>query len=201
MSRAAIAFILLTSAPQAVLAAPTRHIDVAVAAPGVSDALLNGIFSEAGAIWGPADVAFHWHRLSEADGTRHDYLLLTFDRSTVTGSQAPLGWITFEMGRSGHAIHLAAGNAESLIHRTPSVHDTTMGEHEALLGRALGRAFAHEAGHYLLNSKAHASNGLMRAAWPAEQFLSGDRQPFALDADEQSAARWIPKTYSSGREQ
>jgi len=44
--------------------------------------------------------------------------------------------------------------------------------HERLIGRALGRAFSHELGHYILKSKGHTSQGLMRATWPSEQLLS-----------------------------
>jgi hypothetical protein len=188
----AIACIFLLSTSRLVLAAPTRQIDVAVAAPaGVSDALLNGIFTEAAAIWTSADVEFRWHRSLDVDTTRSDYLLVTFEPSAARRleANAPLGWILFEKERPSHTIHLAPSNAESLIHRTPFAHDATVAEHEALLGRALGRAFAHEAGHYLLRSKTHAAHGLMRAAWPAEQVLAPDRAGFLLATDEQAAIR------------
>ncbi len=204
MKHVAIALALLLPTSGRAAAAPTRDIDVAVAASdSVSDIVLNEIFTEAGAIWDPADVTFHWHRSSASEASRPDSLLLMFEPPAAQprDSQAPLGWLTFAMGRPGHTIHLAPANAESLIHRTPTAHDRTLAEHDVLLGRALGRAFAHEAGHYLLRSKAHSAHGLMRAAWPAEEFLGADRARFAPSADEQAAARWTASAWSSGEEE
>jgi methionine sulfoxide reductase heme-binding subunit len=185
VTRTAMASCLFVFVATTAHAAPAhpRTIDVAVAAPStVSDALLNDVFAEADAIWAQADVAFHWRRSSDAQPKSDDGLILILERpgAAAVGAEAPLGWITFELGHPGHTIHLAPANVESLIKRTPAAHDTTFGEHEALLGRAMGRAFAHEAGHYLLKSKAHAPQGLMRAAWPAEEFLSQDRARFGL---------------------
>ena len=40
------------------------------------------------------------------------------------------------------------------------------------LGRIIGRAVAHEIGHFLLASPAHASNGLMRAALDPEHMVN-----------------------------
>jgi hypothetical protein len=174
---------------------------VAVQAPAsISDALLTEIFAEAGAIWASADVIFRWHRSTHADTTRPDYLFVAFEAPTapVRDAQAALGWITFDMGRPGRTIHLAAANAEALILRTTTAHDHTVAEHNALLGRALGRALAHEAGHYLLQSKAHTTHGLMRPSWPAEEFLAVDRSRFVLGADERAAVRWVSSDWAPG---
>jgi len=48
-------------------------------------------------------------------------------------------------------------------------------ERETYLGRAMGRALAHELGHYLLASKAHTAAGLMRSTLPAETLFSPTR--------------------------
>ena len=193
VKRAAIAFSLFFAVAATAHAAPAdpHPIDVAVTAPSiVSDALVNDIFAEADAIWAQADVTFQWRRSSKTQANRDDSLVLMFERSAERSeAEAPLGWITFESGRPGHTIHLAPANAESLIKRTPTAYDRTLSQHEALLSRAMGRAFAHEAGHYLLKSKTHAPHGLMRAAWPAEEFLSEDRARFGLAANERAAVR------------
>jgi len=181
--------------------AASRAIDVAVEAPpSVSDTVLADIFAEAGAIWAPADVVFRWHRSVHADTTRSDYLLVTIDASTPQprDAQAALGWITFETGRPGRSIHLALANAEALIHRTPTARNHTAAEHDALLGRALGRALAHETGHYLLQSKAHTAHGLMRSSWPSEEFLAVDRSRFGLAAEERAAVAWVLADWATG---
>ena len=49
------------------------------------------------------------------------------------------------------------------------------------LGLVLGRAVAHEIGHYVLDSASHAVRGLMRASIAAEEF--GDLRPGSLSLD------------------
>jgi hypothetical protein len=49
-----------------------------------------------------------------------------------------------------------------------------------LLARALGRAAAHELGHYLLASRQHASHGLMRAQFRGDELLAENAAAFRL---------------------
>jgi len=60
-------------------------------------------------------------------------------------------------------------------------------ERETMLGRAMGRALAHEMGHYLLASKAHSVKGLMRAKRTAVEFFAIERTRFELDAEQRTA--------------
>jgi hypothetical protein len=53
---------------------------------------------------------------------------------------------------------------------------------DTLVGRALGRVLAHEIGHYLLASRVHASEGLMRAAFDGDELLRPGRGGFAVPA-------------------
>lgn len=52
----------------------------------------------------------------------------------------------------------------------------------------LGRALAHEIGHYLLGTHTHARNGLMRSTFDALEFTDPRSGTFALDHD---AAAWL----------
>ena len=63
----------------------------------------------------------------------------------------------------------------------------TIVQRETLLARAMGRALAHEIGHYLLGSKVHTGRGLMRAMHSASDFFGADRASFALDAAQRQA--------------
>lgn len=56
------------------------------------------------------------------------------------------------------------------------------------LGIVLGRALAHEIGHYLLDTHTHARTGLMRATFNALEFTELRGRTFALDAD---ASEWM----------
>jgi hypothetical protein len=52
---------------------------------------------------------------------------------------------------------------------------------ERRLGVVLGRAVAHEIGHYLLRTGTHANQGLMRASIAAQEFADVRSRSFRLD--------------------
>jgi hypothetical protein len=57
------------------------------------------------------------------------------------------------------------------------------------LGRALGRVLAHEIGHYLLGTREHTRNGLMRAQFAPQDLLKNAAagRLYGLDSREQAA--------------
>ena len=59
---------------------------------------------------------------------------------------------------------------------------------ERRLGVTLGRALAHEIGHFLLRTKTHARSGLMRSQFDAAEFTDLRDGTFALD---HAAAAWL----------
>jgi hypothetical protein len=59
---------------------------------------------------------------------------------------------------------------------------------ERRLGVVLGRALAHEIGHYLLGTRTHARSGLMRPDFSALEFTDLRDNGFALDT---TAAAWL----------
>jgi hypothetical protein len=93
------------------------------------------------------------------------------------GGHGPLGWLGFsgERGPGSFAV-LSVRTARRLVAQT------TVGSRplwswparavEALLPRALGRALAHEIGHYLLRTREHAARGLMRASFRPEDLVA-----------------------------
>jgi hypothetical protein len=54
------------------------------------------------------------------------------------------------------------------------------------LGVVLGRAVAHEIGHYLLQSNSHSPYGLMRASIDAREFADLRTGAFRLDRESQA---------------
>jgi len=54
-------------------------------------------------------------------------------------------------------------------------------DYDRRLGVVLGRAVAHEIGHYLLRTSTHASQGLMRASIDAQEFADVHSRSFLLD--------------------
>jgi hypothetical protein len=92
------------------------------------------------------------------------------------------------------------------------VADVRMSEHpssewplalqDAIRGRVLGRALAHELGHFLLRSRQHAEVGLMRPRQSVFDLVAAGRQSFFLSADETkrlwsvtSSPTWAPDPY------
>lgn len=160
-------------------------------------ALVVQTLDEASAIWRAADVAFAWEIADVVGGARIELvaqssdrcpsLCVTVDEDTgpERGTSLAIGWIVFDdAGAPTRNIHLSFGNAMALIRAAEGVGTvsrmTTL-EIRTLVSRALGRALAHELGHYLLASKTHTTAGLMKASRSASDFLGPQRDAFAID--------------------
>jgi hypothetical protein len=168
-------------------------IQIAVRAPaGIPSALIQHVCAETDAIWRPAGITFEWHRVTSDDDSGDSQLVVTIDDQRKTGrpGQAPLGWITFTAGVPEKSIHLSRRTAEELLLRTADLPQHPIMFHDMLVGRALGRALSHEVGHYLLESRDHTTQGLMRALVPSDQFFALGRFGFELTAEERALAAW-----------
>jgi hypothetical protein len=159
-----------------------------VAGSEISDSLLNRMCAETDAIWRTAGVRFNWHRSEPNETLARERLEVTIDdrRYVPAGSHEALGWITFNSDGPAKSIHLSLAGTEDLLRRTTTLGNTTITGHDIVVGRALGRALAHELGHYFLRSKTHASRGLMRATWPADEPFAISRKGFELTAQERN---------------
>lgn len=132
---------------------------------------------------------FEWHRVgSEVDAAAWPLAITIDDRHTSVEPHGALGWITFTASRPDRCIHLSRASAEDLARTTPGLNDVTFISHETLIGRALGRALAHELGHYLLRSTVHISRGLMRANWSSDDSFAFGGTGFDLTAEQRAAA-------------
>jgi hypothetical protein len=142
--------------------------------------------AEAAAIWTMHGVQLRWR---DIDGT---IVLIVGDRLAETANrrQTPLGWLTFVDGAPDHVLHVSATAARRIV-RDQRFHGRSLNDLPPPLGdqltaRVVGRAIAHEVGHYLLASTAHTSRGLMRAAFRADEAASPVRHGFRLDGDQQA---------------
>ena len=111
----------------------------------------------------------------------------------VNDALTPLGWIRFNSpDEPEQVIHLSYANASSLLEASELVVGTvgTMPrlERELYLARAMGRALAHELGHYLLASKAHTPRGLMQTGRSASELFGRQRVHFDLDVAQKQLA-------------
>jgi hypothetical protein len=168
-----------------------QAVPIAVLAPrDVTDSLVQRICTEASGIWESAGMAFACHRVGSEDAAGGWPLGITIDdRRASVEPQGALGWITFTANRPDRSIHLSRTRADDLVRTTPGLNDKTIASHEILIGRALGRAMAHELGHYLLQSKLHTSRGLMRRVWSSVDSFAVSRTGLELTAELRAAAR------------
>ena len=105
-------------------------------------------------------------------------------------------WIVGELvpqqGQRALAIASIAGAERVLV--KAGTHGPVLLDNRALadyrLGIVLGRALAHEIGHYLLDTATHADRGLMRATIDAREFADPRAKTFGLDDE---ASRWLQR--------
>ncbi len=182
--------------------APVRHaacsigIDLDVRTPlrwGASEWRL--MMGEVSRIWEPYGVDVCWEgvvgrctgwqvrfRVSIADSLPHI--------SAAPGANPTLGQIMFTPDGPGTDISLSVDAARSLVLQATlgdrPLADWPAHSEEVLVPRVLGRALAHEIGHYLLGSRAHSRFGLMAASYRANQVTFGSSSRFRLDAGQRS---------------
>jgi hypothetical protein len=159
------------------------------ASPDIAPALVSRVLAETDAIWRYSGFAFAWQQAPrEAAAALH--VVIGHDvRAGGEGSLA-LGWIVFSDLKPEQELYISYDNARRLMNESPGVvgvHDGMSSlQKEILMSRAMGRALAHEMGHYLLSSKAHTTNGLMRARIGAAEFFGNENRQFKLDNGQRS---------------
>lgn len=106
------------------------------------------------------------------------------DEHLVSGT---LGLIRFRDGVPDSEIVMYPDAVAALVSTTRFGTDDLFSPaafRDLILGRVLGRALAHEIGHYLLRSRVHSAAGLMRAFQPVTALVAPDRRDFGLSPDE-----------------
>jgi len=187
---------------------PPMAVNVTVAA-NVSPALVTRLLAETDAVWRASGFTFVW-RMTPRELVPHEsvseagpymptrlHVVIGNDTGAAQGDRIQLGWIVFDGEHTPEQqIYLSYENAQrylaasrdvvGLIANMPTIQRLT------LMGRVMGRALAHELGHYLLASKVHTRRGLMQAARTAYDFFSINRDGFDIDSAQRLAiaSRW-----------
>jgi len=171
------------------IAASLAAIVVTISAPAdVKSSFVDRVTAEADAIWRSAGLTITWERQPARVASRTLHVVFGNERGNATSSMQPLGWIRFDADQPAPDMYLSYANAVTLLETSRDSiglsHNMTVLERDIYLSRAMGRALAHELGHYLLASKAHTADGLMKANRTAAEFFSSDRRRFAVTASE-----------------
>ena len=124
-------------------------------------------------------------------------------RKPAADTPYALGWITFPVpGRPSNIVTVSAGAARNMRDRVEwrgwRLLDSPNSVQKRFLNRALGRSAAHEIGHYLLRSPAHAGWGLMRAQMSVDDIMNEDRSLVRLEAAD--AAQLEPRVWLAQRD-
>ena len=202
-SSASSALAVGAAAPASSDAVPPMIVAVSVDAD-LSPALVQGVLAEADAIWRPSGISFVWRRMPRVGApdlrsvdaapclAKTLHLTIGDSRGAAKNSHLPLGWIMFdELTAPAQEIYLSSANARQMIEDARGVvgliDQMPVLQRETLLARAMGRALAHELGHYLLASKVHTERGLMKAILTASELFMPDSQGLRIEPAQRRA--------------
>jgi hypothetical protein len=148
----------------------------------------RALVNETDAIWRDANVRLRW-LTDETNIDTERPLRILVTRRAVT-AESTHSWPVGELLRfeDSSAIALASITAAlRIVQGDPErqLLDLTA-MHQYKLGIVLGRAVAHEIGHYLLQTNDHAEYGLMRASIDAREFADLRTGAFRLDRESQA---------------
>jgi hypothetical protein len=160
-------------------------------APSLPAAARVALLDEATKIWRSQGVVIDWASPTAPPRLARSLRVLVIPRRGSVARQNDSLAVGELLGPGeGHAVAIASIEAaERLLEegRPPGFPLQTPLDHRRL-GLVLGRAVAHEIGHYLLDTHTHARRGLMRPRFDAREFSDLRPGTFTLDAD---AAQWL----------
>jgi hypothetical protein len=174
-----------------------RQLRVRMIDTGMKAAVLVIARDEVYAIWKQYGIEIVWEERWTPGGEKPDlwvqFVDVALQSKNVRGAPA-VAWIPFADGVPMPYVRVSKPNAMALL-QTRSWFDgrpltiATEDLQNQALGRIVGRAVAHEIGHFLLGVPGHASNGLMRASLDPERMVNPGTEHFKLQASDVRAIR------------
>jgi hypothetical protein len=152
---------------------------------GLIDSVRADAVEEAAHVWEPYGVAILNDTLAERDPDS-PHISVVMDGVRVRSSRhGALGSIQFAPdGTPDSTIAIDYSAVVRLATTTSALgidaHLWPVKLREQIIARALGRALAHEVGHYVLRSPHHTATGLMRATYRAGTLAMPERTDFTL---------------------
>jgi hypothetical protein len=155
-----------------------------------SEVVTEIVQTEVTALWSDYGVDIVWEgRWDESNpGTKPDLFVYFVDRELSRRPHrgaSPVAWIVFLDGAPGNLINVSVAAADRLLKDTPWLDGRPMRQapqdiQDRLISTMIGRALAHEIGHYLLASRTHADDGLMRPLITPAEFVRVGRKHLRL---------------------
>jgi hypothetical protein len=174
-----------------------RQLRVRMPEAGMDTALLALVRKEVDAIWRQYAIDIVWEERWTPDQPMPDLWIQFVDaslKSKSAGGAPAIAWIPFLHGMPLPYARVSKPNAKALL-KTRSWFDgrplstASVDLQLQALGRIMGRALAHEIGHFLLAASAHATKGLMRAVLDPERIVNPGTEHFKLQPSDVRALR------------
>jgi hypothetical protein len=182
--------VLATSSTRADVNAPTRVCAAYVSQVGVHSLDVRTLAHEANQIWAPYGIVIEGLTgpcTTPGDGPTLKVRVRRIEEARAVGvPRGTLGNIYFVAGRPTGLIDLWADEAVRVMGGSQVMFTQGLSDPRVRIemGRLLGRSLAHELGHYLLGSRVHTAEGLMRASYGQLDGKSKTRGLFSLDKDQ-----------------
>jgi hypothetical protein len=168
---------------------------ILIADSRVSPTARQTLIEEATRIWDAAGVRLEWTSpLGAAPSARDTLRMLAVARPAMQAPANPMILGELLRPESARALALVSlRDAERIAARGDGWRSRMLRDRQ--IGLVLGRAAAHEIGHYLLNTSTHADEGLMRARFDEIEFTNPQSDAFELDAAQRD---WVRQRLSAG---
>jgi len=178
--------VLLALAAGSPAASPLLHIALTFDA-GAARSIEMAVTQEAARVWAAYGIEVDGPPMTAGGRPGTITLHVSMARRPAHGTNdQSLGSIVFHDGVPEPSISLYVASADDLI-STAAEYDPSHWPpafHDELLGRVLGRALAHEIGHYVLRMRGHSTFGLMRAVHPIAELMEIRGRNLALSPDD-----------------
>jgi len=159
---------------------------------GLSVAQVRAVVAQMRQIWSEAGVGVTSGGHDEPSGPGEATISLRILRLSVAPNsrgEPILAWTVVERDGTPAPVLLVSlptirailSRAEFAGYRTDKL---TIGVLDELTARAIGRAAAHELGHYILQQAGHRDSGLMRPSFSATELVGAWLRPFQVAANE-----------------
>ena len=156
-------------------------------APGLPEAARVTMLDEASAIWARQNVVLQWMPGAEgvAPAAHQLRLLVVSEGRRTHGEGGRSDMVVAELIRpaNSHPMAFASIKAATRVVMDSALGANTSAPDPYRVGLVLGRAVAHEIGHFLLASPGHAPSGLMRADFNMRDFADPRSRAFHIDRE------------------
>jgi hypothetical protein len=163
------------------------RVDLAIDRGTSSQRMIDAAAAEAAAVWARYGVDVRLVDCASSSAVRVIRLnVVVVPHRGADTQEGSIGAIEFASDTPRPYVSLYVDDVEQLVKATlgDAVRAWPAAEHDDMDGRALGRALAHEIGHFLLRSRQHARSGLMRATHPIPELIARDRRSFTVSSQE-----------------